>query len=411
MLLVAATLLIRSLSAQYGPDHMHDDRDAYLAIARGLAEGRGYCVPGSDKPTAYRPPLYPVLIAPVSGNGRFDRLARLGLHVVMAGLTAFAIWRAGCHLGLATVPRVIAAGLMAIDPLLMLYANFPMTETLCTLLGAWLLERCVDPRHDGQRSALTGFVFGLSILSRPTFLASGVLLAAWAIWSRWAPNVAPAGERTAPLRCWGIAAAGALLTVSPWMLRNWLVLGTPLLTTTHGGYTLLLGNNPDFYAQVVAHSWSTVWEGEGQQQWASGINETMDRLGLGDELARDRWMSWQALQTMAAHPSLCLKASLTRIVQFWQIVPGGDMARRAPRWTLAFVAVFYLSYWIGAVRGAVAVLRLRLKGWGPVLLIPLSFMLVHSIYWSNMRMRAPVMPAVALAAAVGIGDGTRRNAQ
>jgi hypothetical protein len=30
------------------------------------------------------------------------------------------------------------AGLsLALDPILLLYANFPMTETLCALLGAW----------------------------------------------------------------------------------------------------------------------------------------------------------------------------------------------------------------------------------------------------------------------------------
>ena len=39
--------------------------------------------------------------------------------------------------------------------------------------------------------------------------------------------------------------------------------------------------------------------------------------------------------------------------------------------------------------------------WG--LLLVLSFTAVHTVYWTNMRMRAPLMPVVALAAAAAVG--------
>src|SRR5436309_2095528 len=39
------------------------DRDAYLGIATSVVEGRAYSSPGSTDPTAFRPPLYPLVLA------------------------------------------------------------------------------------------------------------------------------------------------------------------------------------------------------------------------------------------------------------------------------------------------------------------------------------------------------------
>ena len=41
-----------------------DDPDNYLPLARSLAAGEG--LSWSGRPTAYRPPLYPILLAPSS---------------------------------------------------------------------------------------------------------------------------------------------------------------------------------------------------------------------------------------------------------------------------------------------------------------------------------------------------------
>jgi hypothetical protein len=40
--------------------------------------------------------------------------------------------------------------------------------------------------------------------------------------------------------------------------------------------------------------------------------------------------------------------------------------------------------------------------WTYPLLLVLNFTLVHLLYWSNMRMRAPLVPLIALVAARGI---------
>jgi hypothetical protein len=48
--------------------------------------------------------------------------------------------------------------------------------------------------------------------------------------------------------------------------------------------------------------------------------------------------------------------------------------------------------------------------WMPGVLLALSLTLVHSVYWSNMRMRAPAMPLVYMLAVQGAWFGVRNRA-
>src|SRR5271154_2899152 len=65
-----------------------DDPDNYLPLARAVAAGEGFSLNG--RPTAYRPPLYPLLLAPsilVLGER-----AAWGIALFHLGLGAGAIW-------------------------------------------------------------------------------------------------------------------------------------------------------------------------------------------------------------------------------------------------------------------------------------------------------------------------------
>ena len=69
LLILALALVLRFGAVWLLRGQLTDDRDAYLAIAENLAAGRGYSsVPG--EPTAYRPPLYPLILAPAVAVAR-----------------------------------------------------------------------------------------------------------------------------------------------------------------------------------------------------------------------------------------------------------------------------------------------------------------------------------------------------
>src|SRR5690606_10645640 len=117
-------------------------------------------------------------------------------------------------------------------------------ETLAALLSVLLvipLHRTVES-HRLTVAFGTGLVVGLAILCRPTYLAGlPLVLAALVFYAskppdRWAK---PA-----------LVLLGTVLALAPWILRNAIQLGAPIATTTHGGYTLWLANNPSYYAYL-----------------------------------------------------------------------------------------------------------------------------------------------------------------
>lgn len=388
-----------------------EDRDAYLGLAAGLAAGRGYSSPGSTHPTAYRPPLYPLLLAasPVAEIGWWVAT----LHLAAGVGTVWFTVRLGGQLGLRPALALGAGLLVAVDPLLVRYASQPMTETVCTLLTALLLT--VWQRWWGQPtlwSALSvGVLLGLGVLCRPTLWAYAVLLGVWAA-VRWPREASPGDAQAAPRRerpwrsaCLALG-VGLGVVVGPWVLRNWLVFGVPVLTTTHGGYTLLLGNNPAFYHEVVRQPWGTVWDGSrgpGQQAWVESIERELDSAGVRGEVARDRWMSARAWAQISDDPAGFAWACLHRLASLWHILPRGPAAEGWPTALLWGVGTFYLLEWGGVVIGVVSVLRSRDRRWEPLLLLLAAFTAVHLAYWTNVRMRAPLVPALALLAARGWG--------
>ena len=62
-------------------------------------------------------------------------------------------------------------------------------------------------------------------------------------------------------------------------------------------------------------------------------------------------------------------------------------------------AIYYVAVLGAALIGLWPAMRLNAAVWMPLLLLIASFSAVHLVYWSNARMRAPVMPAVAVLAA------------
>ncbi len=73
------------------------------------------------------------------------------------------------------------------------------------------------------------------------------------------------------------------------------------------------------------------------------------------------------------------------------------------------VATFYVVEFALALVGVCRLGRkLLVTPWLFALLLAGSFTLVHAFYWTDMRMRAPVTPAVALAAVAGMAVLSRR---
>ena len=359
-----------------------EDPDNYLPLARSLVDGRGFSING--RPTAYRPPLYPLVLAPLVAalGDRVDYGVGV-LHLALGAGTVVLTWSAARRWGLPPGAAVVAATVVACDPVLVAQGRSVMTETLAAFLTAATLSALARPGLTGV--TLGGVLFGLGSLCRPSILPAAVLTAVAAL-------ATSGGSWRLRLERAAVLLLATALTLAPWAARNAAAVGEPVWTTTHGGYTLYLANNPVYYDEVVNGPPGAVWTGPNQKLWWDSVNRSA--RGLSEPQA-DRLMRATAVRVIADRPGDFVRASAARLGRFWGLAPAGAVY---PRWLRVATAAWTVPLWAALALGLT-----RRSTWlwprvaAPATLAALS--LVHTVYWTDLRMRAPVVPAVALLSA------------
>lgn len=398
--LVIATFL-RCYVVWTHSEELTQDRDAYLAMARCLSEGRGLVDPNRLTPTAFRPPVYPIQLAGLMLIFPAAAAVAIG-NLVWGATTVWATWHAGDALGLVW-RKNLAALLVAVDPMLLQYSAQPMTEVTCaglvSLLVCWIVRRDgPEPRRHG----MIGLLFGLLVLCRPTFWPfAGLILAEWIVRMAFARKVTRAEGSTEIVFPWRVI-AGTLLVTAPWVVRNQLVLGSPIVMTTHGGYTLLLANNPVFYDEVVDRGWGSAWSQPSFERWTAELLATL-RAELGTdatELQRDRWQGRQARNFIQAAPGRFLRAVWYRIRCLWSPVPQSEAAGNTSSGLIQLVGWYYtailLTFAVSVSWTTCRLVQGPQTAWWPLLALVLTVQSVHLVYWTNARMRAPIAPIISL---------------
>ena len=443
---LAAAAIIRAAVFVVWSEDLQADPDAYVTIARTLAESSVYgtrdVATGKVSPTAYRPPLYPIFLAWLTRHDFATASDSFPLGRSQLSLAAVAIFH--WLLGVATVMLTMqvvaglckglsggvrawsaaAAGLaVAADPILLRQSSLVMTETLATFLAvaAWASWLGYQEDHRWQAAIAPGILLGLSILCRPAaVLWSGLFIALWLV------AAAIKFDRRELTRTAAVTAI-ALMVWSPWIVRNAIAIGRPIATTTHGGYTLLLANNPVLFDHYVRSGASRQWDEERfhrlwalrhqrdlreGQAWVSEV-PTLEsavtdggQLGPERELREDALASEIAWATICRQPGVFAKACIYRVGWLWAAWP----ARGAGLLETAAVGTWYVSWYVAAAIAMWSGWRARAsatipatgaasrRAWWwrmlPGITLAISITVVHAVYWSNMRMRSVAMPAV-----------------
>jgi hypothetical protein len=209
---------------------------------------------------------------------------------------------------------------------------------------------------------------------------------------------APGTRRERLIR--GVAMSLALgAALAPWAARNAVIFGVPVWTTTHGGYTLALANNEVYYRDVLNGSPGAVWTGDEQWRWWDSVNRAT--AGMPEPEA-DRFLRNTVWKLAIDQPGTFLRACLSRLARFWSPAPATAVYSPAVRWG---TALWTVPLWIALVMG---LFRRQLWQWpqaaAPLCVIGLT--LVHALYWTDLRMRAPIVPAIAL---IATGASLRRR--
>jgi 4-amino-4-deoxy-L-arabinose transferase-like glycosyltransferase len=374
-------------------------------IARALVTGYGYSDPFANTylahsgPTAWLPPLYPLLMAAVFRVfGVYTNASAwvlLAINSAFYAATAVAIYEIAARCFNRRV-ALWSAWFWALYPAAMQYAvRWPWEMTITTALFAWTLVlalrmrrvECVQrPETEGKDTALTthnsqfttqwlafGLLWGLIALSNATLL---IFLPVCGIWILRGTIRRPHALRDAAL-----AALIFLACIAPWTWRNWQDFHTFIPLRGNLGAELCMGNGPGSNGLLMEYNHP--FQAPEQLRLYASVGEV--------RYVAERGMLAKAF--IAAHPAHFAADVARRIDFFWISVPhptDEGWYNEAGR-TLNFA---FLS--IAGLMGLALALRRRIPTAGlfawAFLLLPIPYYLVTV----HARFRHPLEPLICI---------------
>ena len=400
ILAVAAATTLRLGMAWLRPQDAEADPDAYLRLAATLLEHRTYAQPGGEVPSAFRPPLYPLLLAALLNVGISVRYAVCFWNLLGCLTQVVVVVIVGRSLGLNRIWVLLAMCGVVLDPLQIRYSSLAMTECVAggllstAVMCVFAARRSGRPAHWGFAGAL----FGVASMCRPICLVCMVFLLLGYL--REAMRSDKLRVACGHVVCCGLMAAAVL---SPWIIRNAMVLRAFVPATTHGGYTLLLGNNRTFYSEVVRGE-ASVWDGDSLDAWQRAMKREASASGVSlvDEVAMDSWYYRKSCAEISAAPLTFVQACVLRWSRFFAI-SGGVNHNAMVRFVCG---VWYLTIGLGLLSSLFA-------GWSSHSTVSLrsdiqmlwlavgSFFAMHTVYWANARMRTPLTVILCVLSVAG----------
>ena len=342
------------------------DEISYDAAAMNLVNGKGYVTQGSNT----RPPAYPFFLM---------------VHYLMFGHLLWPAWISQALLGSLTVlliwgiarrylppAGVRAAILLAmIEPAMVAGTSLLLSETLATFLlvfSIWISLRIREKATAGSCLALGG-VLGLLVLIRgimvffPAFLLAGLAV-----------------RRTkGSWRTIFLSSLAFVVAVTPWVLRNYRVYGTPLLNSPQAGEVFYFANHPP-----AGHRFGVRIDDETVQ---------FARTHFTDDVARDRFFFREGWRHLLEKPATVFRLLLLKFLMFWspfdwEVLGGG-------RYNGIYGFFLPLSF-----AGMVFSSRRGLSLWE--LFSPVLYTLgMALVFYGSPRFRLPIHPLLILFSAVG----------
>ena len=390
---VATGFLLRFLWILLVHHEQVSDFAWYYGRGIALASGEGYSVNGI--PTAYWPAGYPLflgglfyLFGPIQFIAKFSNVLFFSATIWLTYLFAKKVFRS-------EAAARIAALLVAICPGQIAYTSILTTEVLfqfLLVLGAVLFVYAADRP---LWWILSGLAWGLATLTKTQALFVPAIFLLVFLWRK--KGFFKAGVLTY---------AALLLTVSPWLIRNYEIFGKPLLST-NGGIVLMIGNNP--YAT-------------GNQIWDDNVRNLLGDLAndfdvnhiMGREVPREERARQVAVSFMIHHPIRDLllwpkkffatyKSDVDGLYYSMGIVENPSRTFREIYFAFRVIAeLFYLAVFALFLLAIPSALHSKIPGFRVSLYVVLYFTLVYCVYFGNARYHFAFMPFLMLYSALAI---------
>ncbi len=382
------------------PPETGDGHD-YDAIAFNVWKGRGFGYQWSDEewrrpyegipryrllltrnsefyPTTYRPPAMPFLLSAVYAVTGRDFTA---WRIVNCGITAGAVTTAAIISSqFAGVPAaVITAAVLLQSRELTRYSAMFMTEPLAMLmlaLLAWGWVRIATVGWTTRSAMASGIAMGGLLAARTIFILTTPILL-----------ILPGKDLSFGSRlAWktkAICLAVAIIVISPWWIRNIVVLDAFMPLGTQGGVNLPMGFGPRALRS------QGVWASNPDDGWPEIAALKLDIVTSEVMLAKHRQAL--AFNWMLDNPRQVLHLMRLHVAQ--ELKPGRDVYSR---WLLPAAALSALILW--TFPGA----------WVLVLIVCGNILSVAMTYSAGGRFMVPLQPLLAALVGAAIIHGSRQ---
>jgi 4-amino-4-deoxy-L-arabinose transferase-like glycosyltransferase len=362
-------------------------------IAHSLATAAGFSSPFrvNTGPTAWMPPIYPLLLAGIFrifGPYTFGSfLAATLLNISLATIACVPIFFAAKRIAGLRVAAT-ATWLWAVFPNAILIPVESMWDaSLAALLVAtilWGTLALAEPSRVRDWCAY-GLLWGITLMTNATLVVLFPLLLAWLAYRGYKQHCACLGKLALSL---GIAS----LCCAPWTIRNCEVFHAFVPLRSGLGLQLWLGNNENT---------QDIFRAERHPIYDAGERAKYIELG---EVAYMHEKQLQAVQYMQSHRAREAHLIWRRIVSFWSggtPTPLKDFLNVDSTW-FRFVLLFNLAAALGALYGTVVLVRRRSPNWFPAAVFPVIFPWAYYLSLVLPRYRLPIDPVVLLLTAVAL---------
>lgn len=386
ILLVALCLRVLTvISLNLTPE---SDYAGYQSMAQNFISGGGMT---DGVNMAFLSAGYPLLIlAPVFTVSGSSILAAQLANALLGTVSVLLCYMVTRQAGAGRLGGLIAASLFALYIPSWVYAEYLAKENLMTplmLAVIWCALRFMQ--HSLLSTAmLCGVLFGLlSLVGNAALSIAGSVVLALLF----------ASEKPAcKIKCSFVILILSMITASPWIVRNYLVVGAPVVNS-NSGFNLYIGNNPSadgLFVSIKDTPMGPEWESLRKEKGEIGASRVLGQL---------------ALEWIKEHPLDAIKLGVKKAILFWTppVHEGkGEQSRSESLVRAAWLAQF-LVLTICAVSGlSFKALRNRttLILWAAVM----GYTAIHMLFYVVFRYREPLMPFLCVLCALAIEQAWKR---
>ena len=382
-LIVVGGIALRFLAVFYFAHTPYSDELAYRSMALNLISGRGI-IDHMGNYAMYNVGYSLFVLTPgflIAGNNLF--LVRI-LNILLGGIAIILCYGIAKESGAGKIGRVLAAAFWAFYIPANVYAVYLAKENLMIplmLLVLWFSVRLVrNPSY--LIAAGCGISLGFLALTGNSGLVLIFVVALAVFFSK-----VEFGKKLSLIL---LIMVSMLAIASPWVIRNWSVLGSPVLNTNFG-FNLYLGNNPSATGEFVSISDTPqggVW----------------DELRSHSEIVASEALRNEALAWIKENPDKFLDLAWRKAGYFWMPpVHQGESEQsnvEALARTIWAIQFFLL---IGAATGTIFCSKLRQNNAVRMMwLAVVGYTTVHMLFYVIVRYREPIMPFLCIMAALAI---------